>query len=113
MSQPQQPPYQQYAPAGQPYGSAPRRPTNGLAIVSLVASLVGVTIVPFIGSIVGVVTGHMARRQITETGEEGAGLATAGLVIGYVGVGLIVAIVLIMLVTFGIFAAALSTSTAY
>jgi hypothetical protein len=30
----------------------------------------------------------MARRQLRESGEDGAGLATAGLVIGYVFTGL-------------------------
>jgi hypothetical protein len=32
----------------------------------------------------GIVFGHMARRQIRRTGEGGAGLATAGLVLGYI-----------------------------
>ncbi|MBC7291976.1 MAG: DUF4190 domain-containing protein [Actinotalea sp.] len=58
--------------------------------------------VPFIGSIVGVITGHMARRQIRETGEGGSGLATAGLVVGYVGVVLgalaVIAIVAVLVV---------------
>jgi hypothetical protein len=41
---------------------------------------------------VGIVLGHIARRQIRESGEEGAGLATAGLIVGYVftGLGLLV-----------------------
>lgn len=49
--------------------------TNTLAIVSLVSSL-------FIG-LVGVITGHIARKQIKERGERGDGLAIAGLIIGY------------------------------
>jgi hypothetical protein len=56
--------------------------TNGLAIASLVCSLGG--LVTCISAPVGIVLGHIARRQIRESGEEGGGLATAGLVIGYV-----------------------------
>jgi hypothetical protein len=74
-----------------PYGdySAGTR-TNGLAIASLVCSLGG--LVTCISAPVGIVLGHVARRQIRESGEEGAGLATAGLVVGYVftGLGLLV-----------------------
>jgi hypothetical protein len=39
------------------------------------------------------VLGHVARKQIRRTGEDGAGLALAGLVLGWVGVGVIVAAV--------------------
>ncbi len=60
----------------------PEDRTNTLAIVSFVSS--------FVISIVGIVTGHMALRQIRRSGEGGRGLAIAGLVIGYVFVGLTV-----------------------
>ena len=36
------------------------------------------------------ILGHIAKRQIAQTGEEGDGLATAGLVIGYIVTGLTV-----------------------
>jgi hypothetical protein len=68
-----------YAPP--PYGYGAGR-TNGLAIASLVCSLGG--LVTCISAPVGVVLGHVARRQIRQTGEEGSGMATAGLVIGYI-----------------------------
>jgi uncharacterized protein DUF4190 len=50
--------------------------TNTMAIVALVLALV---MAP-----AGVVCGHIAKRQIRRTGEQGSGLATAALVIGYV-----------------------------
>ena len=62
-----------YAPA-QYY--APARPTNVLAIISLVASCVGFT-VP------GIIMGHIALSQIKKTGESGHGLALAGVIVGY------------------------------
>ena len=67
--------------------------TNTLAVVSLVSALVA----PFahftgIGgltlTIVSIVTGHMARRQIKSTGERGDGFALAGLIISYVHLAL-------------------------
>jgi len=67
--------------------------TNTLAVVSLVSALVA----PFahftgIGgltlTIVSIVTGHMARRQIRSTGERGDGFALAGLIISYVHLAL-------------------------
>ena len=56
--------------------------TNTLAIVALVAGIAGLTVVPFVSSIVAVVTGHMARKEVRRTGEQGDGLALAGLITG-------------------------------
>lgn len=70
-----------------PYGGYPMPPgTNGLAIASLVCSLGG--LVTCISAPVGIVLGHVARRQIRQTGEQGDGLATAGLWVGYILTGL-------------------------
>lgn len=67
------------------YYLAPPAPANGLAIGSLVCSLCGF-IPP--ATIAAVVMGHAARRQIRRSGQRGDGAAVAGLVIGYIGVGL-------------------------
>ncbi|GAA3624140.1 hypothetical protein GCM10022200_03020 [Microbacterium awajiense] len=78
-------PQQQYAAApayGSAYGSAK---TNTLAVVSLIASIVGLVFVPFIGSIVGVITGHMSLSQIKQTGEQGRGMGLTGTILGWVG----------------------------
>ena len=70
---------QQGAPAaGAAYLSNPSDKMNVLAIVSLITSIVGL-------SLVGVICGHISKKQIKRTGEKGRGLATAGLIIGYVG----------------------------
>lgn len=69
------------------YGySTPPAPTNStMAIVSLVAGIAGWTLLPIIGAIVAVITGHMAKNEIRSSGGRltGDGLATAGLVLGY------------------------------
>jgi hypothetical protein len=68
---------------------------NTLAVVSLVAAIASffAHIIPFAGgftlALVAIVTGHMARGQIRRTGEPGMGMATAGLVIGYIHMALI------------------------
>jgi hypothetical protein len=61
--------------------------TNGLAIASLILGLVGW--VPCgLGSILAVVFGFVARRQIRDTGRGsgGDGLAIAGIVLGFLGI---------------------------
>jgi hypothetical protein len=60
------------------------RPTNALAVVSLIAGIASFIFVPFIGAIVAVITGHVARSQVRRTGEGGDGMALAGLTLGYV-----------------------------
>jgi hypothetical protein len=73
-----------------PYYPAPLAPsTNSFAIVSLILSICGVVMLGLVGSILGVTFGHIAQSQIKRAGvpEKGSGLATAGLVIGYIGIG--------------------------
>jgi len=54
-----------------------------------------------------IILGHMARRQIRQTGEQGAGMAMAGLVLGYIGVALAVIALILIVVAVG----AANTST--
>ena len=67
--------------------------TNGLALASLACGLAQFTFGPPV-AIPAIVFGHLARRQIKRTGEQGAGLALAGLILGWATV--ILAIVLIV-----------------
>ena len=66
------------------------RQTSSLAIVSLVSGILGWTLVPLIGTIVAIVTGHMARKEIRNSGGnlEGDGLAVGGLVLGWLAAAL-------------------------
>ena len=74
----------------------PVAPTNGLAIASLACGL-GQFVVPLLPTIPAIVLGHLARRQIKRTGEQGAGLALAGLMLGWAAV--IVGIVAVLALT--------------
>lgn len=69
--------------------------TNPFAIVSLVLSLVWIF---WLGSILAVVFGHIALSQIGRRQQGGRGLAVAGLVIGYVGVGFLVLFIVLAIV---------------
>jgi len=73
------------------------RPTNLAAIVSLVAGICGFNVLPFFGSLIAVIAGHRARTQIARTGEGGGRLATAGLWLGYVGLVLVLAVVVLFI----------------
>jgi hypothetical protein len=62
------------------------------AVISLIAGILGLTVFPGIGSIIAVITGHMAKGEIARSGGTlgGGTAATFGLVLGYIGVLLMV-----------------------
>jgi peptidyl-prolyl cis-trans isomerase B (cyclophilin B) len=75
MTPPVPPPYGAYPQPYDPYGYPRPRPTNGMAIASLICA--------FVFAPLGIIFGHISLSQIKRTGEEGHGLAVAGLVISY------------------------------
>ena len=100
----------QMNPAPAPQAAIPA--TNTMAIVSLIAGIVGLTIFPLIGSIVAVITGPMARKEIAASvgAQGGDGMARAGVILGWVGIGLSVlgvciACFVFLLIPLGIFGA--------
>jgi hypothetical protein len=89
-NQPQ--PYGQPPPYGHPQPGYPPQAypvpgTNGMAIASLV---LGILWIYWIGSILALILGHVAKRQIRRTGETGGGMATAGIVLGWIGIAVLV-----------------------
>jgi uncharacterized membrane protein len=75
------------------------RGTNSLAVASLVCGVaefftLGLTAIP------AVILGHMARGRIRRTGEQGSGLALAGLILGWAAI-----IVFVLVVALGSVAA--------
>lgn len=78
------------------------RPTSGLAVASLVGGILGWTLMPIIGSLVGIICGHMARAEIRRDPRiEGDGMAVAGLVLGWVSIALSVLTLLAIIFIFG------------
>lgn len=82
------------------YGPPPvGQTTNGLSVASMVLGIVWVF---GIGSILAVIFGFVARKQIKDSGgrQSGGGMALAGIILGFVGVAsLILWIVLVIAVT--------------
>lgn len=66
-----------------PYGAAPVG-TNKKAIWSLVLGLLGILCCGFVAGIPAIILARSAKREIAATGQDGAGLATAGLVLGII-----------------------------
>jgi hypothetical protein len=67
------------------------RRTSGLAIASLVCGIAAFVAIPVIGSIAAIVLGRSARNEIESTpGLEGEGYASAGIILGWIGVGLMI-----------------------
>ena len=77
--------------------------TNTMAILSLVFA--------FVFSPLGIVFGHMAKKQIKASGEQGEGLATAGMIVGYVFTGLYVLFCALWILGVAFLGAAASTTT--
>ncbi|KAF1687717.1 hypothetical protein B1992_03430 [Pseudoxanthomonas broegbernensis] len=79
------------------------RQTSSLAITSLVSGILGWTLLPFLGTLVAIVTGHMARKEIRNSGGrlDGDGLAIGGLILGWLATALWVAGVLVVFLFLG------------
>jgi hypothetical protein len=74
------------SPGGEPYAApVPISTTSGLAIASMV---LGILWIYWIGSIVALVLGYLALREIRRDPQriEGKGMAIAGVVLGWIGV---------------------------
>ena len=115
----QQPPYGQPPPsypAGyqpgygqQPYGYGPpgypppgySRGTNTMAILALVLAFV----IPPAGIVLGVI----ARKQIRQTGEEGDGLALAGIIVGSIICAIYVLVLILWIAVFASFASSVNS----
>jgi hypothetical protein len=79
---------------------APAAKVNGLAIASLACGLAQFAVGP-LATIPAIVFGHMARHEIRRTGEQGAGLALAGLILGWATVILGIVLVVCLAIAIG------------
>lgn len=76
---------------GTSYSGTPQNNTN--ATISLIAGILGLTLFPGIGSIIAVILGMMAKKEIRAAlaagnAVGGDGMATAGLIMGWIGIAL-------------------------
>lgn len=76
-------------PAYQPAPPTATARTNGMAVAALV---LGITWLCWVGSLLAVIFGHVALKQIASSSgwQHGRGMALAGLILGYCGLALLV-----------------------
>lgn len=86
------PPYHPYLPP---------RPTNGMALAAMIVSLASMFTCPLVGA-VGIYLGNRARGQIAMTGEQGDGMAQAGIIVGWIAIGLSILYVCFVLLVFAV-----------
>lgn len=78
------------------YGSAPAQATvAGLAIASMV---LGIVWIYWIGSVLAIIFGHVALRQIRNSNgwKTGRGMAIAGVTLGYVGLAFLIVFIILV-----------------
>ena len=99
----------QPAPMAPAVAAYPVQRTNSLAVASLVAGIAAWVICPLLGAILAIIFGHIARNQIKTSGEQGNGLALAGLILGYAHIAVSIIGIIFVIVVFGSLAAFLAT----
>jgi len=82
---------------------------EGYAIASLICGLMAYVFIPLLGAILAVIFGHLAISQSKSANAPTPGLATAGLILGWVQLGFLLLLLLLMLL-FAFFAFAMSAS---
>ncbi len=98
-----------YPPPAYPaYAAPPSTKTNGLAIAALVLALVGFA--SCITAPVGAILGHVASKQIRQTGEGGEGMAKAAIIIGWILTGLTIVLIAVYIV---VIVLAINSDTTY
>lgn len=80
-------------------------PTSGLATVSMITGILGFIMAPLICSIIAIITGYQARKETRAVPPRasGDGMATAGIVMGWIQIGLIVVAVCCLVAYFVVF----------
>lgn len=77
----------------QPYTTIPTQPKDStMALLSMIFGIAAFLVLPGIGAIAAIILGHLGKSEIKKSAGmlKGNGMATAGLILGYVQIGLIV-----------------------
>ena len=83
--------------------NAAARNTSTSAVVSLVFGILSWLVLPFVGAVVAVIAGHMARAEIRRANGalDGDGLAIGGLILGWLHLAVLILSVLAVFLFFG------------
>jgi hypothetical protein len=85
-----------------PPGGPPQRSSNAKANWSLALAIGGLIVCPLVLSVLALVLGYQARREIDASGgrQQNRGTATAGIIIGWVG--LVIGLLVLVLIAAGV-----------
>ena len=78
--------------------------TSTTALLSLIFGILSWCVLPLVGAVVAVVTGHVARAELRRAGPgelEGDGMAVAGLILGWANLAITLFGLLLVLFLFG------------
>lgn len=78
----------------------PPRQTDGMAVASLAMGIGSFLVCPLLCAILAIVFGYMARKNIEESGGvlEGDGFAVAGIILGWVNIGVVALVAIIFII---------------
>lgn len=77
---------------------APAQRSSGSAIAALIMGIAGIVVFPVIFAPLAIIFGKRAQREIAQDPSVGgAGMAKAGIVLGWIGVALVVISILIII----------------
>lgn len=81
----------------------PASKDSTLAILSMVLGIASYVVIPVLGSLAAIILGHIAKSEIKKSNGalSGNGMATAGLVLGYVQWALIILGIVVLILVFG------------
>lgn len=81
----------------------PAQKDSTLAILSLVLGIASYVVIPVVGSLAAIILGHVAKSEIRNSNGtlSGNGMATAGLVLGYVQWALLILGIVVLILVFG------------
>lgn len=84
------------------YVYAPAPPKNDLAIWSLITGILSFVMCPLLLGVAAIVTGTMSRKAADEGLADNRGMGTAGLILGWVNVGMTVLGIIFFVVLLGV-----------
>src|SRR5215207_2802 len=81
-------------------GYQPAPPTPGNAIASLILGIIGIVLCPIVTSVVGLILGYGAKKEIDNSGGRlgGRGVAMGGIITSWIGLAIYIPIIALIVI---------------
>ena len=81
-------------------GYQPSPPTPGNAIASLILGIIGIVLCPIVTSVVGLILGYSAKKEIDNSGGRlgGRGVAMGGIITSWIGLAIYIPIIALIVI---------------